>query len=341
MTKFRKENTDKLLELYYSGKLDEESREIVQGWLFSDDNRKAKDANIAMLFERIMKEKRKPDDYTLQSLAAMQEELGFADRKIRPTTIPLVRRRSFAFISGVAVAAVIALGVFVLPDLFRTTPDQVNIANVTITSEPDSAKDIMLPDGSTVKLKGATTIAHADNFAENRRVTIDGEAYFIVTRDEEHPFTVESTDVMVTVLGTEFNIKAFESDTHAEVILTTGEVRVTSGNASVTLRPAEKAVIDRSRHVIDLDEIGEGELLRLRGINLSLDDVTLDEAFRLIGGYYDVTMKVSTNIPHINGILVSLDDDATLNEALFLLQAVNPVFDYSIEDNMVTITKRK
>lgn len=341
MTKFRKKNTDKLLELYYSGLLDEESNKIVQGWLFSDDNRKAKDANIARLFEKIMKEKRKPDDYTLQSLAAIQEELGFTDRRLRPATVPLTRRRSFNFAMGAAVAAAIMVGVFILPDLFRSSPEQATVAEVTVTSEPNTAKDITLPDGSTVKLKGATTIAHADNFAENRRVRIDGEAYFIVARDEKHPFTVESSDVMVTVLGTEFNMKAFESDAYAEVILTTGEVKVTSGDANVTLQPFERAIIDKDRHTIDLDDIGEGELLRLRGINLSLDDVTLDEAFRLIGGYYQVTMKVSTNIPDIDGILVNLDDDATLNQTLFLLQAVNPVFDYQIDDNVVTITKRK
>lgn len=345
MTKFRKENTDKLLELYYSGKLDDESKEIVQGWLFSDDNRKAKDANIALLFEKIMKEKRKPDDYTYRSLAVLQEELGFTDRRIKPSVIPLVQRRSLAFFYGVAVVAAIMLGVFIFPKEFKTMPDrmpeQVPVAEITVSAEVETTKDIILPDGSSVKLKGATTITLAENFAENRRVKIDGEAYFIVARDEVHPFIVEGSDVMVTVLGTEFNIRAFESDSYAEVVLTTGKLKVCSGDASVTLNLSERAIINKARHQIDLQEIGEGELLRLRGINLSLNDVTLDEAFRMIGGYFNVTMKVSTNVPDVDGIMINLHDDATLNETLFLLRAVNPVFDYHIEGSEVTIIKVK
>lgn len=222
-----------------------------------------------------------------------------------------------------------------------TTSEQVPLAEVRITSEAKTTKDITLPDGSTVKLKGATTIAHAENFAKNRRVKIDGEAYFTVTRDEAHPFTVESNGVTVTVLGTEFNMKAFEADTHAEVVLTTGKVEVTSGDASVTLNPSEMATIDKARQLIDVQDIGEGELLRVRGVSLSLNDVTLDEAFRLIGGYFSVSMKVSENIPDIDGILVNLGDDATLDETLFLLRAVNPVFDYHIEGSEVTIMKVK
>lgn len=341
MTKFRKEHTDKLLALYYSGKLDEEAKEIVQGWLFSDDNRKAKDANILRLFEKIVREKRRPDDYTLRSLAVLHEELGFTDREIRSLVSPS-RRISFRLMVSAAVAAAVILaGIFILPELFTTRVDRVEIAEVTVVSTPDSNRNVTLPDGSVVKLKGATTIAYADNFKENRKLRIDGEAYFIVARDEEHPFTVESSDVTVSVLGTEFNMKAFEADAYAEVVLTTGKIKVSSDAASVTLKPSERATIDKRRHTIDLDEIGEGELLRLRGINLILDDVSLDDAFRLIGEYYQIKMKVSTTLPDINGILVKLDDDATLKDVLFLLQAMNPVFDYQIDENIVTITKRK
>lgn len=339
--KLSKKNVDKILELYYSGKLDDESREIVQGWLSSDDNHKGKDANIDMLFEKIVKKQRKPDKYTLESLAIIQEELGFTNRTTRPAVIPLRRRKSFGPLVGAAIAAAVFIaGIFILPEIMTTTSEPGTFAGVTITAEPDVPQEITLPDGSIIKMKGATTIAHADNFAVNRRVKIDGEAYFIVARDEQHPFTVESNDVEVTVLGTEFYMNAFESSAYAEVVLATGKIKVSSGEASVTLLPSEKATIDKTRHIIHQDEISEGELLRFRGINLSLEDVSLNEAFRLIGGYYQVTMKVSEHISNIDGIVVKLDDDATLDETLFFLQAVNPIFDYKIEDNMVTITKR-
>lgn len=341
MTDFRKKHTDRLLELYYSGKLDDESKEVVQGWLFSADSVKAKDDNIARLFERIMSEKRDVDDYTRQSLAAIQKELGFTGLTARRPVVPLVRRRLLARVAAVvAVSAAILAGVMVLPTLWNE-PQQSEIAQVTVTAESGPVKEITLPDGSTVRLREETTIAYAEDFAANRRVSMDGEAYFIVVRDEAHPFTVESGGVKVAVLGTEFNMKAFEADDFVEVVLTTGRIEVTSGDEAVTLSPLEKATIYRNRNIIETVRIAEGQAMRLRG-NLSLDGVMLADAFRLIGDYYGVSIVVSDSVPAVDGIVVKLGDAMSLDETLHVLRAVNPVFDYSIGDEgNVVVTKRK
>lgn len=342
MAKVRKENTDRLLELYYSGRLDDESKEIVQGWLSDSGNRESKEANMAMMFEKIVNGNRKPDEYTRRSLAVIQEELGFTERTSGRSRIPLTKRISFRLTAAAATAAAaVLIGLFILPDRTGTpVPDEFAKTTV-ITSEQDTTENIVLPDGSVIRPKEATIIAYADNFAENRKVRIDGEAYFIVAHDPEHPFTVEGADVVVTVIGTEFNMKAYESDNYAEVILTTGKIAVVSGDARITLDPAEKATVDRRRHMIERDEIMRGELLRLRGLNLTLEDVSLDEAFRQIGAYYGATINLITNVPDMDGIIVKLDGSASLHEALILLQAVNPVFNYRIDGDTVTITGRQ
>jgi hypothetical protein len=86
--------------------------------------------------------------------------------------------------------------------------------------------------------------------------------------------------------------------------------------------------------------MAEDEILRLRGLNLSFEGVTLDEAIRRTGDFFDVQMRVATDLPEITGIVLSLDDDATLDDALFMLQAVTMAFDFQIEENFVMITKK-
>ena len=63
-----------------------------------------------------------------------------------------------------------------------------------------------LPDGSTVRLNSSSTISYADNFVSKRELKLSGEAYFVVTADPEHPFSVHVGESTVTAKGTKFNV---------------------------------------------------------------------------------------------------------------------------------------
>jgi ferric-dicitrate binding protein FerR (iron transport regulator) len=192
-----------------------------------------------------------------------------------------------------------------------------------------------------VRLKPGASIRYDEpGFAENRALEIDGEGFFSVVPDKLHPFTVTAGDLTVKVLGTEFNVKALSTENTAEVVLENGSVEVSSGEKCVTLKPLQRATVDRIHHTIAQDEMTEEEVQRLRGLNLSFEGVTLDEALRLTGDFFGVQMRVATDLPGVSGIVLSLDDNATLDDALFMLQAVTLAFDFQIEENSVTITKK-
>ncbi len=99
-----------------------------------------------------------------------------------------------------------------------------------------------LSDGSLITLKAGTEMKYNPGFSEDRReILLDGEAFFEVARDIERPFIVHTHSIVVTVLGTSFNVKADESET-AEVVVVDGLVSVKFGGKEVTLNPTEKAV---------------------------------------------------------------------------------------------------
>lgn len=85
---------------------------------------------------------------------------------------------------------------------------------------------IILPDGTQVWLNSASKLTYPDHFeGENRKVELDGEAYFAVSKDV-HPFIVVSRGQQVQVLGTEFNIMAYADESEIQTALVAGAVKV-------------------------------------------------------------------------------------------------------------------
>lgn len=99
-----------------------------------------------------------------------------------------------------------------------------------------------LPDGTVVTLNKNSVLTYPESFdGSSRPVKLEGEAFFDVTPDKSKPFTIEVNEVMVTVVGTSFNIKSSEEKT--EVIVETGMVEVAKKEFGVKLNPNEKAVV--------------------------------------------------------------------------------------------------
>ena len=90
---------------------------------------------------------------------------------------------------------------------------------------------IMLSDGTKLVANSRTTLSYPKTFrgAEQREVSIKGEAYLEVAHDAEHPFVVNSGKFKVKVLGTRFNISNYD-DSKSSVVLAQGSVEITTDN---------------------------------------------------------------------------------------------------------------
>lgn len=333
-----KKYIDKLLDLYCSGKLGRNSSDIVRGWLLSDDDMEEKEAALARLFEKYLNRSGQASDgYVLESLIRLHDELGFSDKNIRSfEKQKKARRRTFGFIVGGAVAAAVVLFFFVSPGLFNA-----DTMSTTIAADSLHDREVILPDGSIVKLKAGSSVSYdEESFVENRAVEIDGKGVFSVVHDEQRPLVVSAGDLTVKVLGTEFNIEALRSEDTAHVVLRSGKVEVAHGENVVTLAPLHRATIDRTRSTITHSKISHGEILRIWGLNLSFDGVTLHDALDHTGGYFNVKVHVPDDLSAMEGIVLDLEGEATLEEVLFMLQTVTQTFEYLIEKDTVTITKK-
>jgi ferric-dicitrate binding protein FerR (iron transport regulator) len=105
-------------------------------------------------------------------------------------------------------------------------------------------RTIDLPDGSRVFLNEGASIHYPANFAHQRNVKLQGEAFFEVMSDPMNPFTVRSGKVVVSVLGTSFNVKTLTRSDEVEVFVQSGEVRMSVEPISshMTLKPGEVGI---------------------------------------------------------------------------------------------------
>lgn len=153
-----------------------------------------------------------------------------------------------------AAAAVLVLGVAGSllyrgqrhPMIAATTPVQTG-HDKEITTRYGTRNFLELPDGSKLWLNAGSRIKYAEAFAGGRReLTLEGEAFFDVKHDPDHPFIIHTGKLDVKVLGTSFNVKAYASDSTIETTLIKGKVEIDfPGNTQpgIVLRPNEKVVI--------------------------------------------------------------------------------------------------
>ena len=126
-----------------------------------------------------------------------------------------------------------------------------------------SKHDVVLPDGSRVRLNGGTRIVYPALFGDERRVEVDGEAYFEVEHDARRPFVVVTGQVVSTVLGTTFNVHAYSEDENYQITLATGSLLVDGGpeSRSVRLRPGEQGFFERTSGLLSLRRVNVAQVL--------------------------------------------------------------------------------
>lgn len=105
-----------------------------------------------------------------------------------------------------------------------------------------------MPDGTHVWINSDSELSFPTQFDSTRReVFLTGEAYFSVTKDKEKPFIVKvNEDIEIKVLGTQFNVQAYQDENTIETTLCEGSVNVSDGKQKVTLTPSLQAVYSKS-----------------------------------------------------------------------------------------------
>lgn len=140
----------------------------------------------------------------------------------------------------------------------RTESRLVAAAQPVSVSTPLGVKsDVVLPTVRGCGTTAGTRIVYPALFGDERRVEVDGEAYFEVEHDARRPFVVVTGQVVSTVLGTTFNVHAYSEDENYQITLATGSLLVDGGpeSRSVRLRPGEQGFFERTSGLLSLRRV--------------------------------------------------------------------------------------
>lgn len=157
---------------------------------------------------------------------------------------------------------------------------------------------IKLDDGSIIYLNAASSIQYPTSFVnkKSRKVTLSGEGYFEVAKDSKRPFIVESNGMQVEVLGTHFNINAYDNESISKTTLLEGSVMVSIANMTRKLSPGFEAI----KNGTDLHiQPADTDLAVGWKNNLFLfEDEELQSIMRQVERWYDVEVIYKDNISH-------------------------------------------
>ncbi len=150
---------------------------------------------------------------------------------------------------------------------------------------------VVLSDGTEVWLNAESRLEYPSSFVEGERVvTLRGEAYFKVARDETHPFVVQTDNMRTRVLGTEFNVRNYSvTDSHVTLIQGSVEVSAGKGGDYTRIAPGEDACLqpDGGFDVKSVDV--DGYVYWKEGF-FYFDNVTLLDIMQSLGRWYNVTI---------------------------------------------------
>jgi hypothetical protein len=201
---------------------------------------------------------------------------------------------------------------------------------------------IVLSDGTKVWLNAMSSIRYPVRFAERgRNVTITGEAYFEVTRNETAPFTVSTGDYKVKVLGTSFNIKSYPEESKTTTTLVTGVVSIPNDKGGeVVMSPGQQFRYDRLSNSSETVKVNTDFYTSWINNFLSIEEEPLSEIFTVLKRRYDIEVvfdDISLEQEKFSGKL-PLNDNLSI--VLKQLSKVSQV-DFTSTNRTIRVSYRK
>jgi ferric-dicitrate binding protein FerR (iron transport regulator) len=180
---------------------------------------------------------------------------------------------------------------------YRDSAHQSNeISYNTITTPRGGQYQLILPDGSHAWLNAASSLRFPAVFdGPERKVELTGEGYFEVMHDAAHPFIVSFNNTEVKVLGTEFNIMAYDDEAATQTTLVRGSIRLSKGDRQTLLQPGNMAVA--TNQGVKVQEADIEQATAWKNGMLSLENADLATVLRQVSRWYDVNIHYQTNVP--------------------------------------------
>ncbi|MBN8858322.1 MAG: FecR domain-containing protein [Sphingobacteriales bacterium] len=218
----------------------------------------------------------------------------------------------------------------------RAPANRQLLYNTLTVPKGSKVVSITLSDGTTVWLNAASSLRYPAVFTGNdRKVSITGEVYFEVAKDRSRQFIVEANGVSTKVLGTHFNINAYEDEPETRITLLEGAVKIESRGSEQMLTPGQQAVITPAGNIhIDTNTDME-EVMAWKEGRFQFGGAGIEEVMREIMRWYNVEIEYEGNIrQHFRG---GISRNVEVSKVFKMLEATGAVH-FKIADKKIIVT---
>jgi len=326
--KMKNDVTYKTLKIFSEGKYSWNDYKKVKNWFNRiHDYQEAKQYLAEQWNE--FNEQEQPDEHSLKHIYYEIEHQIFAEERKKAR-----QKRWLGFYQKAAAILLIPLLAFSAWYYFIGPPPIDSQAWVEINAPEGARSQFSLPDGSTGWLNSGSKLKYNPVF-EARKVELQGEAWFDVQHDETI-FTVNTENMDIRVLGTQFNVMTYSDINFAEVVLEEGKVEVqgTRGHFEKTLAPGEKLKLSLDENTFNVQQVDTKPYTVWKEGFLLLDNEPLELAVARMERWYNVDIEIKDETLKSYRFKATFEDEP-LEEVLKLL-AVSTPMEYTIEKREMT-----
>jgi transmembrane sensor len=206
-------------------------------------------------------------------------------------------------------------------------------------SNPRGSKviDMTLSDGSHVWLNAGSSVTYAVAFVGNeRKVNITGEAYFEVADDKTKPFIVRKGETSVQVLGTHFNVNAYDDEDAIRVTLLEGSVRVSNNTGAAIIKPGQQSIVTNHQQPTISNQIDLGEVMAWKNGMFQFENTSIEDIMKQVARWYDVNVVFEAEIK--DGLNGTIPRNVSATNLFKILELTGKVH-FRIEGKNVVVTR--
>jgi ferric-dicitrate binding protein FerR (iron transport regulator) len=209
---------------------------------------------------------------------------------------------------------------------------------LTVHNSFGKIQNIRLPDNSQVWLNAASTLRYAKDFHQQRELYLEGEAYFDVTEEKTHPFTVHAGELTTTVLGTGFDIKSFATDSLHLITVIRGKVSVAhEGKVVDQLTAARQLQWDHQTGQSQTISVDTNQVLGWQQGQLIFKGQTMEEIAAGLGRWYNVRFEFKDTAMRRCRFYINFKNTIPLKDLLTTLSYANGM-SFTIDDKNHIVT---
>ncbi len=293
-TEERNSDVDKLITSYLSGEIDKEALAELKRWsMKSEANRTYVRTQLEVWFS----------SGVLNENASFNKDKAFDLFKQRVSDVEKKKEqiRRFSWKMLYRVAAVVLILMLPLAAYWQGKETvKGTFADMVVEAPLGSRTRLFLPDGTEVWLNAGSKIVYSQGFGvEDRKLSLEGEGYFEVTRNAEIPFEIKTRELNLRVLGTKFNFKNYPEDEEVAVNLMEGKVALMNkmkDMPTLYLEPQEKMVLNKRTGIMTKSKTQVDYANIWSRNELFFDEELLEDIAKKLMRSYDVEIEVADSL---------------------------------------------